>query len=38
MVDMEGFGRARVTVHKMLGYSIPTGYRREEPAKPARTA
>jgi transposase len=27
------FGLARVTVHKMLGYSIPPGYRRKEPAK-----
>jgi transposase len=27
------FGLARVTVRKMLGYSIPPGYRREEPAK-----
>jgi len=27
------FGLARVTVRKMLGYSIPPGYRRKEPAK-----
>ena len=27
------FGVARVTVRKMLGYSIPPGYRRKEPAK-----
>ena len=27
------FGLARVTVRKMLGYSIPPGYRRREPAK-----
>src|SRR5664279_4470453 len=27
------FGLARVTVHKMLGYSIPPGYRRKEPVK-----
>src|SRR5450755_2666622 len=27
------FGLARVTVRKMLGYSIPPGYRRKEPPK-----
>ena len=27
------FGVARATVRKMLGYSIPPGYRRREPAK-----
>src|SRR5450631_982920 len=27
------FGLARVTVRKMLGYSIPPGYRRKEPIK-----
>ena len=27
------FGLARVTVRKMLGYSIPPGYQRKEPAK-----
>src|ERR1022692_3214371 len=27
------FGLARVTVRKMVGYSIPPGYRRKEPAK-----
>jgi len=27
------FGLARVTVRKMLGYSIPPGYRRKEPAR-----
>ncbi len=27
------FGLARVTVRKMLGYSVPPGYRRKEPAK-----
>ena len=27
------FGLARVTVRKMLGYSIPPGYRRKEPVK-----
>src|ERR1035437_3001191 len=27
------FGLARVTVRKMLGYSILPGYRRKEPAK-----
>ena len=27
------FGLARATVRKMLGYSIPPGYRRKEPAK-----
>ena len=27
------FGVARVTVRKMLGYSIPPGYRRKDPAK-----
>ncbi len=27
------FGLARETVRKMLGYSIPPGYRRKEPAK-----
>ena len=27
------FGFSRVTVRKMLGYSIPPGYRRKEPAK-----
>ena len=27
------FGLARVTVRKMLGYSIPPGYRRKQPAK-----
>src|SRR5450631_235049 len=27
------FGLARVTIRKMLGYSIPSGYRRKEPAK-----
>jgi transposase len=27
------FGVSRVTVRKMLGYSIPPGYRRKEPAK-----
>ena len=27
------FGLARVTVRKLLGYSIPPGYRRKEPAK-----
>src|SRR5271157_5218358 len=27
------FGLARVTVRKMLGYSIPPGYRRREPPK-----
>src|SRR3974390_860018 len=27
------FGLARVTVRKMLGHSIPPGYRRKEPAK-----
>ena len=27
------FGLARVTIRKMLGYSIPPGYRRKEPAK-----
>ena len=27
------FGLARVTVRKMLGYSIPPGYRRKEPAQ-----
>ena len=27
------FGLARMTVQKMLGYSIPPGYRRKEPAK-----
>src|ERR1017187_9085506 len=27
------FGLARVTVRKMVGYSIPPGYQRKEPAK-----
>src|SRR5271157_1586663 len=27
------FGLARMTVRKMLGYSIPPGYRRKEPVK-----
>jgi ribosomal protein S14 len=27
------FGLARVTVRKMLGYSIPPGYRRKEPVQ-----
>ena len=27
------FGLARVTVRKMLGYSIPPGYRRQQPVK-----
>src|ERR1017187_1856829 len=27
------FGLARLTVRKMVGYSIPPGYRRKEPAK-----
>src|ERR1035441_9179221 len=30
------FGVARTTVRKMLGYSIPPGYRRKEPAKRPR--
>src|SRR5271157_1217998 len=30
------FGLARATVRKMLGYSIPPGYRRKEPAKRPR--
>ena len=30
------FGLSRVTVRKMLGYSIPPGYRRKAPAKRAK--
>jgi hypothetical protein len=30
------FGLARVTVRKMLGYSIPPGYRRKEPPRRAK--